>query len=94
MSIDKIIRACGGAKKVAEGSLKTDSPVTFEAVYKWYRNGIPDAHWPLVMELGDVTSKQIFDANRVAEHIHGLTTSLRRLRRQRLMVKALSSKAA
>src|SRR5574342_63324 len=55
MNVQQIIHACGGATKVADASRRTGSPVTFEAVFKWYRNGIPEAHWPLVIGLSGLT---------------------------------------
>lgn len=67
MIVRSLIKNCGGPAKVAEATQETAYPVTVEAVFKWYRNGIPEDHWPVVMALGGCTLEQIYNANRVAE---------------------------
>lgn len=69
MNVQQIIHTCGGATKVAEATQQTANPVTFEAVFKWYRNGIPETHWPLVISLGGLTVQEVYDANRAAERV-------------------------
>lgn len=69
MTVREIIKDCGGAICVADASQRTANPVTDEAVFKWYRNGIPEAHWPLVMEKSGRTVEQIYQANRIAEGV-------------------------
>ena len=67
MTVQQIIHACGGAMKVASASRRTTTPVTFAAVFKWYRNGIPETHWPLVIGLSGQSVEEIYNANRTAE---------------------------
>lgn len=59
-SISEIIKAAGGAGKIAEASNGT---VTAEAVYKWTKIGIPDRHWALVMPLAGASPEEMFKAN-------------------------------
>lgn len=59
-TISEIIKAAGGARKIREAggcTFKTD------AVYKWSEIGIPDRHWPILMELADATPDELFAAN-------------------------------
>jgi hypothetical protein len=67
MPVQQIIRECGGAVKVAAASQETPNPITSEAVFKWYRNGIPEDHWPLVMRLSGRKLEDVYNANRVVE---------------------------
>jgi hypothetical protein len=67
MIVRSLIKSCGGPAKVADATRETAYPVTVEAVFKWYRNGIPEDHWPVVMALGGCTLEQIYSANRVVE---------------------------
>ena len=62
-TISEIIKAAGGARAIHEasgGTFKTD------AVYKWSEIGIPDRHWPLLIELAGATPDELFEANRAA----------------------------
>lgn len=63
-SIRDIVRSAGGPTEIARASLATQKPVTVDAVFKWYRNGIPDEHWKLIMTLTRVSVETLFDANR------------------------------
>lgn len=56
---------------MAEASQRTAFPITSEAVFKWYRNGIPEDHWPLIIEISGKTVDQIYQANRIAERLQG-----------------------
>jgi hypothetical protein len=69
MTVREIIKDCGGAIAVSRASQRTASAVTNEAVFKWYRNGIPEDHWPMIMELSGRTVDQIYQANRIAERL-------------------------
>jgi len=71
MTVREIVKDCGGAIAVAAASQRTACPVTDEAVFKWYRNGIPEDHWPMIMELSGRTVEQIYQANRIAERLLG-----------------------
>lgn len=57
-TIPDIIQAAGGASAVAE-ALGLDRT----AVVKWRHGGIPDRHWPLLMERARVTTETLFAAN-------------------------------
>lgn len=91
MTVREIIKDCGGAVAVAEASQRTACPVTNEAVFKWYRNGIPEDHWPLIIELSGRTVEQVYQANRIAERIldeKGRSKGRRRHRARRQDAKA------
>lgn len=55
----EIIHACGGAERVAQAS----GGMTVWMVWKWYKNGIPSKHWPLVMRLSGLSADAILSAN-------------------------------
>jgi hypothetical protein len=59
MTISEIIEKAGGRDKVAEAvGLKAD------AIRKWPDIGIPDRHWPAIIELvPGLTPQAMFDAN-------------------------------
>jgi len=94
MTVQRIIQDCGGATKVADASQKTANPVTFEAVFKWYRNGIPEVHWPLVIEMSGLTVEQIYNANRLAERQKELKSRKMLRRRSRPNKKRPEARAA
>ena len=63
----QIVRAAGGATAVARAAADWRHPVTLSSVYKWTVNGIPEAHWPLIMRLApDVTPAMLHTANELA----------------------------
>lgn len=67
-NISDIIKAAGGARKIHEASGPIDEatgkrPLTYDAVYKWEKNGIPDRHWPLVMSLTETSPAELYEAN-------------------------------
>lgn len=66
-NLEEIIKAAGGARKISEASGPADDagkrPLTYDAVYKWSKIGIPDRHWPLVMSLTDTTAEELYIAN-------------------------------
>jgi hypothetical protein len=74
-TIPQIIKAAGGARKIAVASKGT---VTAEAVYKWSKNGIPDRHWPIVMPLSGATANELLRANVAVRRQLG--TALREVR--------------
>ncbi len=61
LTVQQIVARCGGAP-----SISARSDVSSWAVYKWYRNGIPNEHWDLLMEMSGVTAAEIHQANRMA----------------------------
>ena len=85
LTVQHIIRTlCGGPDKVADASKGTDHPITAEAALKWYRNGIPERHWPLVRKLTGLAVDQIYAANRVVEQRKSERRKARRRRAPRL----------
>lgn len=59
-NIPEIIKDAGGARKIQEASGGT---FTTDAVYKWHEIGIPDRHWPLLIDLANATADELFEAN-------------------------------
>lgn len=62
-TISDIIRSAGGARGIeaaTEGRIKSD------AVYKWPGIGIPDRHWPTLIDLAGTTPDELFEANKAA----------------------------
>lgn len=59
-TIAEIIKDAGGARKIQEASGGT---FTSDAVYKWHEIGIPDRHWPLLVDLAQATPDELFEAN-------------------------------
>jgi hypothetical protein len=66
-TIEEIIKAAGGARLISEASGPVNDagkrPLTYDAVYKWVGNGIPDRHWPLVISLTETSPDELFAAN-------------------------------
>jgi hypothetical protein len=66
-NIPDIIKDAGGARKIHEASGPIDDkgkrPLTYDAVYKWATNGIPDRHWPLLMSLTETSAEELHAAN-------------------------------
>lgn len=60
LTVQEIVKRCGGPSVLEELS-KGD--LTHWAVYKWYKNGIPEDRWELVMRLSDVTITDLYVAN-------------------------------
>lgn len=74
MTVRDIIKACGGAPRIAEESKRLHAldPTTYrvaglKAVYNWPNSGIPEWHWFVVMRLSGLAEKDIFKANRERE---------------------------
>lgn len=61
-SIKAIIEQAGGPSAVAAAI----DQISEAAVYKWPKIGIPDRHWPKLIELSGVTVEQLYAANRAA----------------------------
>ena len=57
-SISQIIEAAGGSRAVAERA-----GVSRQAVGMWVKSGVPDWHWPTLMQMTRVTPEQLFEAN-------------------------------
>lgn len=66
MSVSDIIAKAGGRELVAQRVEKTEW-----AIKKWERNGIPDRHWPVLIEMsGDtLTPDDLYRANREAREV-------------------------
>jgi len=66
-NIKTIIEAAGGARAISEASGPADKagkrPLTYDAVYKWSKIGIPDRHWPLVISLANSSPDELYAAN-------------------------------
>jgi len=65
-TIQDIIAACGGPKKIAEAVSEADpsaKPLTEWAVRKWHRVGIVDRHWPVIRSLMDISPAELHEAN-------------------------------
>jgi hypothetical protein len=62
-TIEQIIAAAGGPKAIEAAG---QSAFKVDAVYKWPTIGIPDRHWPILIELAEATPAELFAANRVA----------------------------
>lgn len=62
-----MIKLAGGAEAVALASAASDHPVGVDAVYKWFHNGIPDDHWPLIMSRAGVSVDDIYRANQAVK---------------------------
>jgi len=62
-SISEIIEAAGGIEVVADKIDKTTS-----AIRKWSQIGIPDRHWPVLIEMGQqkFDERDLYRANQVA----------------------------
>lgn len=65
ITVRDVVRWAGGPRKLAKASERTLKPISEAAVMKWYRAGIPDEHWGLVMREcdGKVTVEQLYAAN-------------------------------
>jgi hypothetical protein len=72
-NIETIIKDAGGARKISEASGPADEagkrPLTYDAVYKWSKIGIPDRHWPLVMSLIETSAEELHGANCAARSV-------------------------
>lgn len=62
-TILEIIKAAGGHQAV---SAATGGKIKPDAVRKWPQIGVPDRHWPVLIELAQATPDELFEANRVA----------------------------
>lgn len=60
LTVQEIVKRCGGPSILEEGS---PGDLTHWAVYKWYKNGIPEDRWALVMRLSGVSVTDIYEAN-------------------------------
>lgn len=66
-TIREIIKAAGGATKVAEAvSAAHAGKISADAVYQWPKIGIPDRYWSTIMPMANATPAQMFKANEAA----------------------------
>jgi hypothetical protein len=69
-TIEEIITAAGGARAISEASGPADDagkrPLTYDAVYKWSKIGVPDRHWPLLISMAKASPDELFEANKLA----------------------------
>lgn len=61
--VREIIRQAGGPVAVASATSDTAKPVGVDAVFKWYHNGIPDEHWPMLIKRAGVSVDDLYKAN-------------------------------
>lgn len=66
LTIAEIIKKAGGPAAIAEASL---GAIKKDAVYKWPSIGVPDRHWPILIERAGVTAEQLYSANLAARGI-------------------------
>jgi hypothetical protein len=66
LTIADIIREAGGPSTIERAFAVRQKSVTRDAVYKWRNTGIPDRHWPIIIELTDRTPSEIYEANLLA----------------------------
>lgn len=62
-NVAEIIKDAGGPRAIHEAS---NGSVKKDAVYKWQHIGVPDRHWPILIELAGATPEELFEANRMA----------------------------
>jgi hypothetical protein len=60
LTVQEIVKRCGGPSVLEEFS---PGDLTHWAVYKWYKNGIPEDRWELVMRLSGVSVTDVYEAN-------------------------------
>lgn len=63
MTVSDLIKRRGGPEALEELSRSTAKPVSISAVHKWRKNGIPEDHWGLFLDLEGVTPEVIYQAN-------------------------------
>jgi hypothetical protein len=62
-TISEIIKDSGSARGISEAS---NGEITKDAVWKWPTIGVPDRHWPLLIQLSGATPDELYEANRLA----------------------------
>jgi hypothetical protein len=63
MSIDEIIKLCGGAGAIERAARARGRKMAYRTVYKWRRSGIPWRHWDVVCELSGLRVDQLHAVN-------------------------------
>lgn len=63
LTITQIIKQAGGAAAIADAS---GGAIKKDAVYKWPSIGIPDRHWPILIERTGITAQHLYAANLAA----------------------------
>lgn len=66
LTIAQIIKQAGGATAIADAS---SGAIKKDAVYKWPAIGVPDRHWPILIERAGVTAEQLYAANLAARGV-------------------------
>jgi hypothetical protein len=61
-TISEIIKDSGSARGISEAS---NGEITKDAVWKWSTIGVPDRHWPLLIQLSGATPEELYEANLV-----------------------------
>ena len=61
-TISQIIDDAGGPQRIKEAASK----LTADAVRKWRSFGVPDRHWPILIDLAGATPAELYEANRIA----------------------------
>lgn len=74
ITIREMMKTGGGVDEVAKAA-----GVAPRTARKWMQTGVPDWHWPALIERCDVTPDQIFEANKSlrAESIEGQKKRMR-----------------
>jgi hypothetical protein len=62
-TIKDIIRDAGGARAVKEAANQRGCELTIWAPYKWQTEGVPDRHWPVLVDLAGATPEELYRAN-------------------------------
>lgn len=62
-TVSDIIRRGGGPDQIAQKAIENGVKLTADAVKKWRKNGIPEKHWPILMDLSGIDVKRLFAAN-------------------------------
>lgn len=62
-TVQDIITASGGFEKIQRAACAVGNDITWWAVKKWLKNGIPEKHWAVVMKLSGASLDEMFAAN-------------------------------
>lgn len=52
-----------GIHRIVTASAGSETPITAKGVYNWFKLGIPQRHWPVIMKLARSSEAEIFKAN-------------------------------
>lgn len=81
-SVSELIKDADGPDSISAASQETRYPIGPYAVHKWRKNGIPDVHWPILIQKASATAEEIYQANEVLRGLQsdGPETSRRKSR--------------